>query len=379
LDFLVSEDQYNTKHGRYDPAKTKDNGYAGAVAGSVYAEGEGIYGYVATGPNGSATGNAGDVTWMASHTGIQSGHYAKDLNVSFQDATVPFNGGGLTPLNNQTITVTNYSYLASQTTSLTYPDPDPGNVVSAEQTFTSTTKPFSYIGSLVTNTAPATSTNYPVAGSYIGNVTTRTVVTGHGSKATTMTYYDYSAITGYTYTTTVYTYNTVTTNASTTTTSYSTVTDSGNYQVSSVNMSGHEEWLITGDTTIYITGDFRMQGQSQITILPGASLKIFVGGDVNLAGNGVMNLNLDATKYSLFGLPTCTDISISGNASFTGSIYAPNADLDLNGSGTTIYDIVGAVVANDAYFHGNFQFHYDERLGRKGGKSQYRVAYWTEI
>jgi choice-of-anchor A domain-containing protein len=108
-------------------------------------------------------------------------------------------------------------------------------------------------------------------------------------------------------------------------------------------------------------------------------LKIFVGGNVNLAVNGVQNLNLDASKYSLFGLPTCTDISISGNASFTGSIYAPSANLDLNGSGTTIYDIVGAVVANDAYFHGNFQFHYDERLGRKGGKSQYRVAYWTEI
>ena len=157
------------------------------------------------------------------------------------------------------------------------------------------------------------------------------------------------------------------------------VTDSGNYQVSALSMSGHDEWLITGDTTIYITGEFRMQGQSQITILPGASLKVFVAGSVNLAGNGVQNLNLDASKYNLYGLPSCTDISISGNASFTGSIYAPNADLALNGSGNNIYDIVGAVVANNANFHGNFQFHYDERLGRNGGKSQYRVAYWTEI
>jgi hypothetical protein len=377
IDSYDSADPTYSTAGRYDPAKAKDNGFAGAVAGDVYAEGDGIWGYAATGPTGTLTGNVGDATWMASHTGAQSGHYTKDLNLSFPDATVPFSGGGLAPLTSQTLTLTNYTYLSTATTSLTYPVPDPGGVTTNWSTFTSTTKPFSWSGTLVTNTAATTSTNFPTAGSYVGSVTPRVVTSK--SKKTSTTWYDYTAITGYTYNTMTYTYNTVTTNASTITTTYAYVTDTGNYQMSNLNMSGHSELLVRGDTVLYVTGDMNMMGNAQITILPGASLKIFLGGNASLAGNGVMNLSQDSTKYTLYGLPTSTSISISGNASFTGSIYAPSADLSLNGSGTTIYDVAGAVVANTAYFHGNFQFHYDERLGRNGGKSQYRVAFWSEI
>ncbi len=384
IDSFDSANPAYSTNGRYDSTKFHDNGYAGAVAGNVAAEGDGIWGYVATGPNGSATGNIGDVTWMSQNSGIQSGHYTKDLNVSFPDAVVPFTGGGLAPLNNQTVTTTNYTYLTSQTTSLVMPNPVPASGVATNfQTFTSTTKPFTFSGTLVTNTASTSSTNFPASGTYIGNVATRTVTTttGHGRNAvtTTTTWYDYTMISGYTYNTMTYTYNTTTTNSTTQTTSYDYVTDSGNYQVSSLSMSGHGEMLVRGDTTLYITGNFSMAGQSQITILPGASLKIYVGGSASLAGNGVMNLNQDASKYSLYGLPSCTSIDLSGNAAFTGTIYAPNADLSLNGSGNTIYDCVGAIVCNTAYFHGNFQFHYDENLGRNGGKSQFRIAYWTEI
>jgi hypothetical protein len=379
IDSYDSENpSYNTS-GRYDPAKAHDLGFAGAVAGNVNANGTGIYGSVGTGPSGTVTGNVGDAAWLASHTGVQSGHYANDLNINFLDATVPFQGGGLTPPSNQTLTVTNYTYLTTQTTAAAFPSPDPGNVVTNTQTFTTTTKPFSWSGTLITNTAATTSTTYPAAGTYLGNVVTRIVVVGHGSNAVTTTYYDYVAITGYTYTTVTYTYNTVTTNSTTISTTYAYVTGGGNYQINSMSMNGQDQLLVTGDTTLYVVGDLSMAGQSQITIMPGASLRIYVGGSASLAGNGVMNLAQDSSKYSLYGLPTCTSVQISGNASFTGVIYAPQAALQLNGSGNNVYDISGAVVANTAYFKGNFQFHYDERLGRNGGKSQYRVAYWSEI
>ncbi len=384
IDSFDSANPAYSTNGRYDSTKFHDSGYAGAVSGNVAAQGDGVWGYIATGPGGSASGNAGDVTWMASHSGIQTGHYTKDLNVSFPDAVVPFSGGGSTPLNNQTVTTTNYTYLTTQTTTITYPNPVPASGVTTNYTsFTATTKPFSWSGTLITNTASTSSTNYPTAGTYIGNVTPRVVVTttGNGKKAvtTTTTYYDYTIITGYTYNTATYTYNTVTTNSATQSSSYAYVTDTGNYQMTSLSMSGQSEYLVRGDTVLYVTGSFSMAGQSQITILPGASLKIYVGGSASLAGNGVMNLNQDAGKYSLYGLPTCTSISLSGNAAFTGIIYAPQADLSLNGGGNNVYDCVGAVVVNTAYFHGNFQFHYDEALGRNGGKSQFRIAYWTEI
>src|SRR5690606_1488851 len=109
------------------------------------------------------------------------------------------------------------------------------------------------------------------------------------------------------------------------------------------------------------------------------SLTVYVKNSASLSGNGIMNLSADASRFSLIGLPTCTSISLSGNAAFTGTIYAPNADVALNGGGNNTYDCVGAIVCNTADFNGHFKFHYDEKLGRNGGKAQFRIAHWSEI
>jgi hypothetical protein len=170
------------------------------------------------------------------------------------------------------------------------------------------------------------------------------------------------------------------TNSSTTSQDYTYVLRSDQYQVTDLSMSGNDSLLVLGtNVTLYITRDFSMTGNSQVIIAPGASLKVFVGGDVNLAGNGIFNYTLDASHFSLYGLPTNHNIAISGNAAFTGVVYAPQADLVMNGSGNTIYDVVGAIVANTATLHGHFQFHYDEALGRAKIQSKYNVASWHEI
>jgi choice-of-anchor A domain-containing protein len=213
----------------------------------------------------------------------------------------------------------------------------------------------------------------------VGNVVPRIVVSGHGSHLTTTTNYDYTAITGYTYQSQSYTYNTTTTNASTQTSSYTYVTDTGNYQMSSLGLSGRGEYLVRGDTVLYITGDLSMSGQSQITILPGASLTIYLAGNASLSGNGIMNLSQNAAQFTLNGLPTCTSLKLSGNAAFTGSIYAPNADITMNGGGNNTYDCVGAMTVKSATLTGHFNFHYDESLARTGGRVQYKVASWSEI
>jgi len=148
----------------------------------------------------------------------------------------------------------------------------------------------------------------------------------------------------------------------------------------SLTMSGTENMLVVGDAILYITRDFSMTGQSQLNIVPGASLKLYIGGpSASLAGNGVFNENADTTKLSVYGLPGLTDLSLSGNAAFTGTIYAPNANFKLNGGGNTVYDFVGASVTQTVDMHGHFKFHYDERLGRSGGRTLYRVASWNEI
>src|SRR5690606_2118844 len=129
-------------------------------------------------------------------------------------------------------------YLTSQTTATTYPNPEPaGGVSTSVQTVTTVSKPVTWSGTLTTNTAATSTTTYPAAGTYVGNVVTRSVVQGKGKKATTVTYYDYAAITGYSYEATAYTYNTITTNASYSTDTYAYAFGNGNYQMSSLSMS----------------------------------------------------------------------------------------------------------------------------------------------
>jgi hypothetical protein len=169
------------------------------------------------------------------------------------------------------------------------------------------------------------------------------------------------------------------TNLVRTTNTYDYVLRTGNYQMDSLSMASAESMLVIGDAVLYVPGNISMTGNSQITIIPGASLKLYAGGDTKLAGNGISNEGGDANKFSYYGLPGNTSLAVSGNASFTGTIYAPNADFSLNGSGNTEYDFVGASVTKSVAMHGHFHFHYDEKLGRSGGKTRYSVASWNEL
>jgi hypothetical protein len=51
----------------------------------------------------------------------------------------------------------------------------------------------------------------------------------------------------------------------------------------------------------------------------------------------------------------------------------------MNGSGTTNYDVVGAIIGKTATLNGHFHFHYDEALGRARVLSKFNVASWREI
>jgi len=85
-----------------------------------------------------------------------------------------------------------------------------------------------------------------------------------------------------------------------------------------------------------------------------------------------------ASRFIIWADEGCNSISYSGNAGFTGVIYAPYATFVLNGSGRDTIDFVGAAVVDNAYFNGNFNFHYDEDLA-KMASGRYVVFAWDEI
>lgn len=201
----------------------------------------------------------------------------------------------------------------------------------------------------------------------VTNVTTTGNLRGRGRRS--------SYTTNFTYTQYEYYTNNVTTTI--TTQYYDMVLDSGDYSVLSI--PNGSQILVRGNARLYVGGDIDMQGHSQITISTTGTLQAYVAGDTKLNGNGVINHTSDATRFSLWGLPTCEEVELGGNAEFTGTIYAPQAHLHAGGGGSSSYDVVGSAIVNTAKFNGHVRFHYDENLGRNGPRDAFVVTSWAEL
>ena len=77
-------------------------------------------------------------------------------------------------------------------------------------------------------------------------------------------------------------------------------------------------------------------------------------------------------------MPTNTSFDFKSNAEFTGTVYAPQADVHLGGGGTDSYDFVGSFVVSSVKMNGHIHFHYDEALNTISATT-YVAASWNEI
>jgi hypothetical protein len=163
-------------------------------------------------------------------------------------------------------------------------------------------------------------------------------------------------------------------------TNYTYILDDGNYQMTALSLSGNNgRMLVKGDAVLLVTGDVSLSGKSYIYIAPGASLQMYVqGASASFGGNGIVNSDADATSFGYWGLSSNTSISMSGNAAFTGTIYAPYAHLHLGGGGNNDYDFVGASITGSVKMNGHFKFHYDEALKKFGPSRGYAIVAWNE-
>lgn len=90
-------DSYNSTNslystgGNYDPAKRHDQAAVGSLSSLKPAIQQGkIYGYAATAPGGTASGNVGDGAWITGgNPGIQPGHFRDDFTLAIPDAALP--------------------------------------------------------------------------------------------------------------------------------------------------------------------------------------------------------------------------------------------------------------------------------------------------
>ena len=201
----------------------------------------------------------------------------------------------------------------------------------------------------------------------------------------TYTVYSYTYPTGYSYTylTLRYTYPQNT---------YSYVI----YQSTPLYTTNHyDHVLINGDYlasditgTVYVQGKARlvlpnglsMSGSDTFTLGPNGSIEVWAGGtSVTVSGNGVVNPSGFSGNFIIYCTETVTSFVLNGNGQFTGVVVAPNANVDLNGSGTDPIDFVGSLMAKSIRLNGHFQFHYDEALGRMPMKGRFLITSWDEI
>ena len=149
---------------------------------------------------------------------------------------------------------------------------------------------------------------------------------------------------------------------------------SGDWQADSVDCK--DSILITGHVRLYVRGDFTTTGQGYLQISPGASLEVYIGGNVKLAGGGVINGSGLAANNQWYGLTSSTDWKVAGGGQWLGTVYAPEASVKFAGNS----DSFGAFIANDFTISGGAGFHYDEALKNlSGGNQRYSVATWQEL
>jgi len=150
-----------------------------------------------------------------------------------------------------------------------------------------------------------------------------------------------------------------------------------------ISLADDETLTIRGDVTLIITAAagrraIAITGRAGIVIPAGASLTIYVEGDVLIAGNGLANGNAAPVSCLLWGTNSGEEgqkLQLAGNGALKAAVYAPAGEVTINGNG----DMMGSIVADTITLTGNAAFHYDESLGVYGVNMPYGVAKWREL
>jgi hypothetical protein len=138
-----------------------------------------------------------------------------------------------------------------------------------------------------------------------------------------------------------------------------------------INALGTAETFVA----VHVTGDITQK----ITIGPHVHLQLYVDGNIDLKAQEIVNNTGLAGNFQIYAIsptdPTATQtITISPPGNFAAAIYAPSADIHINGNP----DITGAVVGKSFYANGNVSWHYDRALDLLGNLVDFRVASYVE-
>jgi hypothetical protein len=148
------------------------------------------------------------------------------------------------------------------------------------------------------------------------------------------------------------------------------VTDSSNIQVQpGVTVR------VRVDTSSFSPASIHIVSSNNVS---GTLILYQVSGSVTMSGSVTVDSGQAKNLY-YYGLPGVTSITYGGSSSFVGVVYAPEANLTLNGGGSG-NGLVGASVTKSIIaINGHYSFHFDEDLLSSGPSRAYVVTSWKEL
>ncbi|MEX2380991.1 MAG: hypothetical protein WD490_01280 [Opitutales bacterium] len=159
----------------------------------------------------------------------------------------------------------------------------------------------------------------------------------------------------------------------------------------SINLTGGD-LTIVGPVILVVSGDIKFSGGARLVIgfnrmnTEGASLLLYASSDVTVSGSGGMvNRTEIPNNLAIFGMGAeaadCSfsqEFGLGGNAKWSALVYAPNADITMNGGGSDGI-MSGAVVGVNITITGGSNFWYDEDVEAFLNGFGFGMESWEEV
>jgi hypothetical protein len=163
--------------------------------------------------------------------------------------------------------------------------------------------------------------------------------------------------------------------------SYTYVLQGGNYFITNLDSGTYGKSLyVASNSTLYVSGNVDLSkivfstNYTGVTNsgLTGPRLNMYIGApDVTFTPSVVGGT---PPQFWLFGLPSCTTMTLTAGAPFIGVIYAPQVNLRAQGHSA----VCGAIVAATFACFGTFDFHYDSSTRNIEAK-EFKILSWAEL
>lgn len=150
------------------------------------------------------------------------------------------------------------------------------------------------------------------------------------------------------------------------------------YRTTDLHLSSSQVLTINGPVILVVSNDLLIENTAKIAVTASGSLRLHVGGDVSIGGNGISNASLLPKNLILIATRDSEESFEMATAEpFYGAIYSPYNAFTVTYN-TAIY---GAIVARSVTFSGWPSVHYDIALRNvtfSGIDIPYAVSDWRE-